>query len=141
MQVHPPPCACSATIAEFEVQGSVPKRGRAFILLSLLGAERIDCTRKVVSHTWAFPSCSTCRISVGIARFSEVTAMRPIDAAIVETLQRTGPCSLDDVVTSLSSYSWGEVFSAVDRMSRDKRVSVSLLGDSTYQLSLVPQAK
>jgi hypothetical protein len=67
--------------------------------------------------------------------------MRPIDAAIVETLQRTGPCSLDDVVTSLSSYSWGEVFSAVDRMSRDKRVSVSLLGDSTYQLSLVPQAK
>jgi len=67
--------------------------------------------------------------------------MRPIDAAIVETLQRTGPCSLDDVVTSLSSYSWGEVFSAVDRMSRDKRVFVSLLGDSTYQLSLVPQAK
>jgi hypothetical protein len=67
--------------------------------------------------------------------------MRPIDAAIVETLQRTGPCSLDDVVTSLSSYSWGEVFSAVDRMSRDKRVFVSLLGDSTYQLSLDPHAK
>ncbi len=66
--------------------------------------------------------------------------MRPIDAAIVETLQRSGPCSLDDVVTSLSVFSWGEVFDSVARLSRDGRVLLSLLGHSTYQVSLIPQS-
>ena len=47
--------------------------------------------------------------------------MTPIEIAIVETLQRSGPCCLDDVVTSLPNSSWGEVFAAVDRMSRDGR--------------------
>jgi len=66
--------------------------------------------------------------------------MRPIDAAIVETLQRSGPCSLDDVVTSLSVFSWGEVFDSVARLSRDGRVLLSLLGHSTYHVSLIPQS-
>ena len=72
---------------------------------------------------------------------SEVTAMQPIDAAIVETLQRSGPCPLDDVVTSLSIFSWGEVFDSADRLSREGRVRLSQLGYSTYQLSLIPHAK
>ena len=67
--------------------------------------------------------------------------MRPIDAAIIETLQRSGPCRLDDVVRSLPSYSWGAVFVAVDRMSRGGRVLLSPLGNLTYQVSLVPYAK
>jgi hypothetical protein len=66
--------------------------------------------------------------------------MRPIDAIIVETLQRNGPCRLNDLVTSLPSYSWVEILAAVDQMSRDKRVVLSQLDHSTYQLSLVPQS-
>jgi hypothetical protein len=66
--------------------------------------------------------------------------MRPIDATILDTLQRTGPCRLDDVVTSLSIFSWGEVFDAVGRLSRDGRVVLSQISYSTYQLSLVPQS-
>jgi hypothetical protein len=62
--------------------------------------------------------------------------MPPIEVAIVETLRRSGPCCLDDVVTSLPSFSWGEVFGAVDRMSRDGRLSLRQLGYSTYQLTL-----
>jgi hypothetical protein len=62
--------------------------------------------------------------------------MRPIEEAIVEKLRKNGPCCLDDVVTSLPSYSWGGVFAAVDRMSRDGRVSLRQLGYSTYQLTL-----
>lgn len=62
--------------------------------------------------------------------------MPPIEDAIVETLLRSGPCCLDDVVTSLRSFSWGEVFGAVDRMSRDGRLSLRQLGYSTYQLTL-----
>jgi hypothetical protein len=65
--------------------------------------------------------------------------MMPIEEAVVETLQRSGPCCLDDVVTYLPNFSWGEVFLAVDRMSRDGRVSLLQLGCSTYQISLGSQ--
>src|ERR1700704_844807 len=71
----------------------------------------------------------------------EVTAMRPIDAAIIESLQRSGPCCLDDVVRSLSVFSWGEVFDSVARLSRDGQVLLSLLDHSTYQVSLIPQSQ
>ena len=64
--------------------------------------------------------------------------MLSIEEAIIEKL-RSGPCCLDDVVTELSNFSWGEVFVAVDRMSRDRRVFLRQLGYSTYQLSLGTQ--
>jgi hypothetical protein len=65
--------------------------------------------------------------------------MNPMETAIVETLQRSGPCCFDDVVTSLPNSSWGEVFAAVDRMSRDGRLVLHQRGFSTYQLSLGSQ--
>ena len=61
--------------------------------------------------------------------------MLSIEEAIIEKL-RSGPCCFDDVVTELSNFSWGEVFVAVDCMSRDGRVFLRQLGYSTYQLSL-----
>jgi len=66
--------------------------------------------------------------------------MAPIEKAIVEKLREGGPCCLDDVVTSLPNSSWGEVFGAVDRMSRDGRLSLRQLGYSTYQLQLTLKA-
>jgi hypothetical protein len=65
--------------------------------------------------------------------------MMLIEEAIVETLQRSGPCYLGDVVAYLPNFSWGEVFLAVDRMSRDGRVSLLELGCSTYQITLRAQ--
>ena len=65
--------------------------------------------------------------------------MMPIEEAVVETLQRSGPCCLGDVVAYLPNFSWGEVFLAVDRMSRDGRVSLLQLGCSTYQITLRAQ--
>jgi hypothetical protein len=62
--------------------------------------------------------------------------MRPIETAIIDTLQRNGPHYLDDVVTALPDSSWGEVFAAVDRMSRDGRVLLRQCGFSTYQISV-----
>ena len=67
--------------------------------------------------------------------------MWPIEAVIVDTLLRGGPCRLRDLVTCLPTYSWLEVLAAVDRMSRDKRVVLSQLDHSTYQLSLAPYDK
>jgi hypothetical protein len=63
-------------------------------------------------------------------------AMMPVEAAIIELLRSSGPCCLDDVVTYLPNLSWGEVFGAVDRMSRDGRVLLRQLGYSTYQIAL-----
>ena len=65
--------------------------------------------------------------------------MMPIEAAIIELLRSSGPCCLDDVVTYLPNFSWGEVFGAVDRMSRDGRVLLHQLGYSTYQIALRSQ--
>ena len=64
--------------------------------------------------------------------------MLPIEAAIIEKL-RSGSCCFDEVVTDLPNFSWGEVFVAVDRMSRDGRVFLRQLGYSTYQISLDSQ--
>lgn len=61
--------------------------------------------------------------------------MLPIEKAIIEKLQ-SGPCRFDDVVTDLPNFGWGELFVAVDCMSRDGRVFLRQLGFSTYQISL-----
>jgi hypothetical protein len=65
--------------------------------------------------------------------------MTPIEEAINEELSRSGPCCLDDVVASLPSFSWAEVFLAVDRMSRDGRLLLRQLGGSIYQIELRSQ--
>jgi len=62
--------------------------------------------------------------------------MAPIDDVIFEKLRESGPCCLDDVVTSLPNSSWGEVFDAVDRMSRKGRLLLHQHGYSAYQVSL-----
>ncbi len=61
--------------------------------------------------------------------------MQPIDEAIIEKL-RSGPCCFDEIVTGLPYFSWGEIFVAVDRMSRDRRVFLLRLGFFSYQISL-----
>jgi hypothetical protein len=65
--------------------------------------------------------------------------MMPIEDAIVETLRRSGPCCLDDVVASLPNFSWGEVFASVDRMSRHGRILLHQVGFSAYQIALHSQ--
>ena len=61
--------------------------------------------------------------------------MLPIETAIIERL-RSGPCCFDDLVTDLPRFTWGDMFVAVDDMSRDGRVFVRLLGYSTFEISL-----
>jgi hypothetical protein len=65
--------------------------------------------------------------------------MLPLEESIIVQLQKDGPCCLEEMVTHLSSFGWGAVFSAVDRMSRDGRVVLHQRGYSTYQLSLGSQ--
>jgi len=63
--------------------------------------------------------------------------MTPMEKAIIAKLRENGPCSLDNIVKALSnSTSWGEVFLAVDRMSRDGRLVLHQYSYSAYQISL-----
>lgn len=65
--------------------------------------------------------------------------MMTVEEAIIEKLRRNGPCCLDDVVAYLPDLTWGEVFRAIDRMSRDGRLLLRQLGYSTYQIALHSQ--
>jgi len=60
------------------------------------------------------------------------------EEAVIKMLQSTGPCCVDDIVKHLH-LSWSEVFVAVDRMSRDGRLSLRQVGYSTYQVTLPAQ--
>ena len=60
-----------------------------------------------------------------------------VQDTILDLLQRTGPCSLDDVVQQLLHHDWSEVFTAVDQMSRDGRVVLRRDRETSgYHLSL-----
>jgi hypothetical protein len=67
------------------------------------------------------------------------------EEAVIDMLQSTGPCCLDNLAIQLPNFSWGEVFAAVDRMSRDGRLLirrqwlVRRLGNSSYQITLPSQ--
>jgi hypothetical protein len=65
--------------------------------------------------------------------------MLPLEETILEQLRLRGPCGLDDVVMYRPDLCWGEVFRAIDRMSRDGRVVLHQLGYSTYQIALHSQ--
>lgn len=67
------------------------------------------------------------------------TNMSAQDEAVIEMLQKTDPCSMDDIVMQLPNLSWAEVFVTVDRLSRDGRVLLRQLGYSTYQIVLPSQ--
>lgn len=67
---------------------------------------------------------------------SDVSAQ---EEAVIEMLQKTDPCSMDDIVMQLPNLSWAEVFVTVDRLSRDGRVLLRQLGYSTYQIVLPSQ--
>ena len=62
--------------------------------------------------------------------------MLSVEEAIVAQLEKNGLCCLDDVVMGLPKFSWGQIFFAVDCMSRDGRVFLRQVGYSTYEMSL-----
>ncbi len=65
-----------------------------------------------------------------------VTVNASVEESVLDLLQRTGPCSLDDLVVHLPNYGWSQVFLAVDRMSREDLLRVRRLTSSTYFVAL-----
>lgn len=53
------------------------------------------------------------------------TAIPIVDSNICREITRVGSCTFDELVRRLPTYSWAQVFSAVDRLSRQGTLSVS----------------
>src|SRR2546427_8713775 len=51
-----------------------------------------------------------------------VAQSEDVESAILETLERRGPCSLEELYQTLSDYSWNQVFATVDRLSCNGRL-------------------
>jgi hypothetical protein len=62
-----------------------------------------------------------------------------IDSAIHQQLARAGTCSLDELAALLPLYSWGQVFAAVDRLTREGTVALKHPAPFRYLLSLAPR--
>ena len=58
------------------------------------------------------------------------------EEAVLEMLQRTGPCYLDNLALQLPNFSWSQVFLAVDRMSREGLVLLQRRTCSAYYVAL-----
>lgn len=62
-----------------------------------------------------------------------------IESAIHQQLARAGTCSLDELADLLPSYSWAQVFSAVDRLTRNGTLTLKHPAPFRYLLSLAPR--
>ena len=58
-----------------------------------------------------------------------------VDSVICYEVTRLGSCTLDELAQRLPDYSWGQVFSAVDRLSRTTRSGYDL---TVYSDPLLP---
>ena len=65
-----------------------------------------------------------------------VAQSEDVESAILETLERRGPCSLEELYQALSDHSWNQVFATVDHLSRNGRLLLSRPGRFDYQVSI-----
>jgi len=42
-----------------------------------------------------------------------------VETAILQKVEGLGPCTLEELIRALPGYTWNQLFSAVDRLSRD----------------------
>jgi hypothetical protein len=61
-----------------------------------------------------------------------------IESVIVRGLEQQGPCTMDDLLRRHAGYSWTQVFSAVDRLSRRGYLRLQYHGSCRYTVSVAP---
>ncbi|RPH78885.1 MAG: hypothetical protein EHM80_09205 [Nitrospiraceae bacterium] len=62
-----------------------------------------------------------------------------IESVIYQQLIQADTCSLDELADLLPGYSWAQVFSAVDRLTREGTVTLTHPAPFCYLLSLAPR--
>ena len=63
----------------------------------------------------------------------------PLESAIRQELVLVGACTLEELNERLPYSSWNQVFAAVDRLSRERTVTLQRRDSSDYILSLAPR--
>lgn len=59
-----------------------------------------------------------------------------VEKDILQDLERRGPCSIEEMVSHLAGYTWNQVFNAVDRLSRNAKITLQHPSRFGYQVSL-----
>jgi hypothetical protein len=77
-----------------------------------------------------------CHYAVLCREEDEMGYAPSLESAIPHQLARVGSCSLDELVALLPEYSWAQVFSAADRLTRDGTVTLMHQAPFRYLLSL-----
>ena len=63
-----------------------------------------------------------------------------VQSAIQLHLSREGPCTLESLLTRLSQFSWSEIFSVVDQLSREGSLVLRRPDRFGYQVSMESSA-
>ncbi len=64
-----------------------------------------------------------------------------IESMVLDNLREQGPCTIDELSTRLHNCTWNQVFTIVDRLSRDGRLQLQHPTPSVYVVLLGSQAK
>ena len=64
-----------------------------------------------------------------------------IDQAIIEELTALGACQVQDMVDRLTGFTWNQVFSAIDRLSRNGIVALRHPARFGYEISITSGRK
>lgn len=64
-----------------------------------------------------------------------------VDQAILHDLTAHGSCQVEDMVERLSGFTWNQVFSAIDRLSRDGTLALQRPARFGYEIALTSGRK
>lgn len=62
-----------------------------------------------------------------------------IEFAIVHELQKRGPLGFEDLLRLIPTCTWNQMFTVIDRLSREGKLSLQHPDRFTYQVSLARQ--
>lgn len=68
-----------------------------------------------------------------------MTQLSQVESAIIQGLERRGPCTIDELTRRLPDYTWNQVFTSVDRLSRGSILTLRHATKFQYMVSLSSQ--
>jgi hypothetical protein len=67
--------------------------------------------------------------------------VQDIDQAIIHDLTAHGTCQIEDMIERLAGFTWNQVFSAIDRLSRDGTLALQRPARFGYENSITSGRK
>ena len=61
---------------------------------------------------------------------------RVVEDQVIDIIQHTGACDIEEVARQCSNLTWNQVFLAVDHLSRSGEITLMLSGRGMYTLTI-----